>query len=401
MSTVDRVPAAHRTPSNEPSIGSHEVGAGAISPITIGPITVDPPVVLAPMAGVTNLAFRTLCARFGDGLFVSEMVNARGLMEGGEKTWQLASFGPEETRRSLQLYGTDPAVMGAAVRRLVAEDHVDHIDLNFGCPAPKVTRHGGGAAVPARPRLFAAVVAAAVDNAGAVPVTVKMRIGLDDDRITFLEAGRRAADAGAAAVALHARTARQRYSGRADWNAIGELVEALPGTPVLGNGDIWTAADALAMIERTGCAGVVVGRACLGRPWFFGQLADLFAGRPIRPEPPLGEMAAIATEHARMLTATIGERRGMQTMRKHLGWYFTGYPVGPAVRRSVTALSTLAELDDLFASLDPTLVVEPGAAASPRGTQTGPHDVIVPDGWLDADAITPPDAAADAMVSGG
>ena len=401
MSTVDRVPAAHRTPSNEPSIGSHEVGAGAISPITIGPITVDPPVVLAPMAGVTNLAFRTLCARFGDGLFVSEMVNARGLMEDGEKTWQLASFGPEETRRSLQLYGTDPAVMGAAVRRLVAEDHVDHIDLNFGCPAPKVTRHGGGAAVPARPRLFAAVVAAAVDNAGAVPVTVKMRIGLDDDRITFLEAGRRAADAGAAAVALHARTARQRYSGRADWNAIGELVEALPGTPVLGNGDIWTAADALAMIERTGCAGVVVGRACLGRPWFFGQLADLFAGRPIRPEPPLGEMAAIATEHARMLTATIGERRGMQTMRKHLGWYFTGYPVGPAVRRSVTALSTLAELDDLFASLDPTLVVEPGAAASPRGTQTGPHDVIVPDGWLDADAITPPDAAADAMVSGG
>ena len=401
MSTVDRVPAAHRTPSNEPSIGSHEVGAGAISPITIGPITVDPPVVLAPMAGVTNLAFRTLCARFGDGLFVSEMVNARGLMEGGEKTWQLASFGPEETRRSLQLYGTDPAVMGAAVRRLVAEDHVDHIDLNFGCPAPKVTRHGGGAAVPARPRLFAAVVAAAVDNAGAVPVTVKMRIGLDDDRITFLEAGRRAADAGAAAVALHARTARQRYSGRADWNAIGELVEVLPGTPVLGNGDIWTAADALAMIERTGCAGVVVGRACLGRPWFFGQLADLFAGRAIRPEPPLGEMAAIATEHARMLTDTIGERRGMQMMRKHLGWYFTGYPVGPTVRRSVTALSTLAELDDLFGSLDPTLVVEPGAAASPRGTQTGPHDVVVPDGWLDADAITPPDAAADAMVSGG
>jgi tRNA-dihydrouridine synthase len=183
-----------------------------VGPLHIGPITVDPPVVLAPMAGVTNLAFRQLCQRFGQGLFVSEMVNARGLLEDGEKTWQLASFGPEETRRSLQLYGTDPAVMGAAVRRLVAEDHVDHIDLNFGCPAPKVTRHGGGAAVPARPALCGAVVAAAVDNAGAVPVTVTMRIGLDDDRVTFLEAGRRAADAGAAAVALHARTALRTRS---------------------------------------------------------------------------------------------------------------------------------------------------------------------------------------------
>lgn len=373
----------------------------AVGPLRIGPFVVDPPVVLAPMAGVTNLAFRQLCRRFGDGLFVSEMVNARGLMEDGEKTWQLASFGPEEPRRSLQLYGTDPVVMGAAVRRLVERDHVDHIDLNFGCPAPKVTRHGGGAAVPARPALFGAVVTAAVDNAGAVPVTVKMRIGLDEDRVTFLEAGRRAADAGAAAVALHARTARQRYSGRARWSAIAELVEALPGTPVLGNGDIWTASDALAMIERTGCAGVVVGRACLGRPWFFGQLADLFAGRPIRPEPPLGEMAVIATEHARLLTEAIGERRGMQMMRKHMGWYLTGYPVGSTVRRSVTALSTLADLEALFAPLDPELRIDPAAAAAPRGTQAGPHEVVVPDGWLDADAIEPPDARADALVSGG
>ena len=399
MSTVVVVSA----PSDPAASTTGPVPAGSahIGPLQIGPITVDPPVVLAPMAGVTNLAFRQLCQRFGEGLFVSEMVNARGLLEDGEKTWQLASFGPEETRRSLQLYGTDPAVMGAAVRRLVDEDHVDHIDLNFGCPAPKVTRHGGGAAVPARPSLFGAVVAAAVDNAGPVPVTVKMRIGLDEDRVTFLEAGRRAADAGAAAVALHARTARQRYSGRARWSAIAELVEALPGTPVLGNGDIWTAADALAMIERTGCAGVVVGRACLGRPWFFGQLADLFAGRPIRPEPPLGEMATIATEHARLLTGAVGEHRAMKMMRKHMGWYLTGYPVGSAVRRSVTALDTLAQLDELFAPRDPALVVEPGAAAAPRGTQTGPHEVVVPDGWLDADSITPPDALADSMVSGG
>lgn len=372
-----------------------------VPPLHIGPITVDPPVVLAPMAGVTNAAFRQVCRRYGAGLYVSEMVNARGLMEGGEKSWQLAHFAPGESPRSLQLYGTDPAVVADAVARLVDDDHVDHVDLNFGCPAPKVTRHGGGAAVPARPRLFAAVVAAAVRAAGQVPVTVKMRIGLDDDRVTFLEAGRLAAGAGAAAVALHARTAEQRYSGRARWSAIEELVEALPGTPVLGNGDIWTAHDALAMVERTGCAGVVVGRACLGRPWFFGQLDDAFAGREVRPEPPLGEVALIAADHARLLVEAIDEDRGLRMMRKHLAWYLTGFPVGPAARKRLTSVSTLAELDDALAALDPSLTVTADAARQPRGTQAGPHPVVVPDGWLDADAVAPPDALADASVSGG
>ncbi len=370
-------------------------------PLTIGPLTVDVPVVLAPMAGVTNAAFRRLCRSYGAGLYVSEMVNARGLLEGGEKSWQLAGFDPDESPRSLQLYGTDPAVVGEAVARLVAEDRVDHVDLNFGCPAPKVTRHGGGAAVPARPRLFAAVVAAAVDAAGPVPVTVKLRMGLDDERTTFLTAGRLAADAGAAAVALHARTAEQRYSGRARWSAIAELVEALPGTTVLGNGDIWSAEDALAMLDRTGCAGVVVGRACLGRPWFFGQLADVFAGRPPRPEPPLGEVRAVAARHARLLVEVMGERRALRVMRKHLGWYLSGYAVGPEARRRITAVCTLTELDAELAALDPDLTVTPEVAARPRGTQTGPHPVVVPDGWLDADATTPPDSSADVLVSGG
>jgi nifR3 family TIM-barrel protein len=372
------------------------------APLRLGPgIVVDPPVVLAPMAGVTNSAFRQLCRRYGAGLYVSEMVNARGLVEGGEKSWQLAAFSPGESPRSLQLYGTDPTIVGDAVRRLVDRDHVDHLDLNFGCPAPKVTRHGGGAALPARPRLFAAVVDAAVRAAGDVPVTVKMRIGLDDDRVTFVDAGRRAADAGAAAVALHARTAAQRYSGRARWQAIAELVEVLPDTPVLGNGDIWTADDALAMIERTGCAGVVVGRACLGRPWFFGQLADAFAGRPVRPEPPLGEVARIAADHARLLVESIDEDRGVRMMRKHLAWYLTGFPVGPAARKQLTSVSTLAQLDDALAALDPTVEVIPDTARQPRGTQAGPHPVVVPDGWLDAGAVAPPDALADAAVSGG
>ena len=353
------------------------------------------------MAGVTNAAFRQVCRRFGAGLYVSEMVNARGLLEDGEKSWQLAHFAPGETPRSLQLYGTDPDVVERAVHRLVADDHVDHLDLNFGCPAPKVTRHGGGAAVPARPRLFASVVDAAVRAAGPVPVTVKLRMGLDDERLTFLEAGRCAADVGAAAVALHARTAEQRYSGRARWSAIGELVEAVPGVPVLGNGDIWTADDAVAMVERTGCAGVVVGRACLGRPWFFGQLTDAFAHRPVRPEPELGEVAAIASDHARLLVEAVDEDRGVRMMRKHLAWYLTGFPVGPAARKRLTSVSTLAELDAELGELDPTLTVEADALGRPRGTQAGPHVVVVPQGWLDADATAPPDRLADASVSGG
>ena len=358
------------------------------------------------MAGVTNSAFRRLCRRYGAGLYVSEMVNARGLLEGGEKSWQLASFCDDESPRSLQLYGTDPAVVAEAVRRLVGEGLVDHLDFNFGCPAPKVMRHGGGAAVPTRPRLLEAIVTAAVEAAdvasgGTVPVTVKMRMGLDEDRLTFLEAGRIAADCGATAIALHARTAAQRYSGRAQWAAISQLVEAVPSIPVLGNGDIWTAEDAVRMMESTGCSGVVVGRACLGRPWFFGQLADVFAGRAVRPEPPLGEVAMIAAEHARLLADTVGERRAILMMRKHLGWYLTGYAVGSEARRRLTLVASFAELDDRLADLDPTLTVDTATAARPRGTQTGPHAVVIPEGWLDAEATAPPDALADAAVSGG
>jgi nifR3 family TIM-barrel protein len=358
---------------------------------------------------VTNSAFRRLCRRYGAGLYVSEMVNARGLVEGGVRSQQLAQFAPDEWPRSMQLYGTDPAVVGEAVRRLVEADAIEHLDFNFGCPVPKVMRHGGGAAVPARPKLLAAIVRAAVDAASSagrdVPVTVKMRMGLDDDRLTFLEAGRIAADNGAAAVALHARTAEQRYSGRAHWEAIGELVSAVhevaPTVPVLGNGDIWSATDALEMMAATDCDGVVVGRGCLGRPWFFGQLADAFAGREVRPEPTLGEVRTIAADHARLLTEQWGERRACLQMRKHLGWYLTGFPVGSQARRDLTAITTLTELDDRLSGLDPALLADPTVAAGPRGTRFGPSPVVIPEGWMDADAITPPDATADAGVVGG
>jgi nifR3 family TIM-barrel protein len=378
--------------------------AAAASGLRIGPFELDVPVVLAPMAGITNAPFRRLCREFGGGLFVSEMVNARGLVEGGERSWRLATFDADESPRSIQLYGTDPTVVGEAVRRLVDDGHVDHVDLNFGCPAPKVTRHGGGAAVPARPRLFAAIVRAAVEAASAVPVTVKMRMGLDDDRLTYLEAGRLAADAGVAAVALHARTAEQRYSGRARWWAVGELVDAVRGVsdaPVLGNGDIWAAADATRLMATTGCAGVVVGRACLGRPWFFAELDAAFTGAAPPPPPDLGTVCDVARHHARLLTDAIGEDRAVPQMRKHLGWYLTGFPVGHEVRRDVVTVATLDELDALLGSLDPTLRNDPAVDGAPRGTQAGPHPVVVPDGWLDAESVTPPEAGADASVSGG
>jgi nifR3 family TIM-barrel protein len=374
---------------------------GEFAPLAVGPLSVWPPVVLAPMAGVTNAPFRRLCRRYGAGLYVSEMVNARGLVEGGAKSWQLAAFDPDESPRSLQLYGTDPATMGAAVRRLVDESGVDHIDLNFGCPVRKVTRHGGGSAVPLRPGLFAAVVAATVEAAGAVPVTVKMRLGVDDDLLTYLDAGRAAEDAGAAAVALHARTAAQLYSGRADWSAIARL-KAVCTIPVLGNGDVWEAADAIRMLRETGADGVVIGRGCLGRPWFFGDLVDAFEGRPPAPPPPLGTVLAVMVDHARLLIAHRGETGALLDLRKHTAWYLTGYPVGPQVRRRLATVATLAELAAAVAELDPAIEATAAAVRAPRGRQSGPQTVTLPDGWLDGrDDLTPPPAAADALVSGG
>ena len=371
-------------------------------PLRIGPLALDVPVVLAPMAGITNRSFRRLCREFGGGLFVSEMVNARGLVEDGEKSWQLAAFDHDESPRSIQLYGTDPTVVAEAVRRLVGDGHVDHVDLNFGCPAPKVTRHGGGAALPARPRLFAQVVAAAVRAAGTTPVTVKMRTGLDDERLTFLGAARSAVDAGVAAVALHARTAEQRYSGRASWSAIAELVDAVDGAvPVLGNGDVWVADDALAMMATTGCDGVVVGRACLGRPWFFAELDAAFRGQPAPAVPRLGEVVAVARRHARLLADAVGPDRAVPQMRKHLGWYLTGFAVGGEARRGLMADMSLAELEARLDALDPTLAQDPDAGRRPRGTQAGPHPVVVPEGWLDAEATAVPDRRAEAAVSGG
>lgn len=371
------------------------------APLTIGPLTVDPPVILAPMAGVTDAPFRGVCSRFGAGLYVSEMITARALVERNARTLSMLRFDGSEATRSVQLYGTHPRTLGEAVRFLVGEIGVDHVDMNFGCPVPKVTRKGGGSALPVRRALLRDIVRAAVDAAGDVPVTIKFRIGVTDQILTYLETGRIAEDEGVAAIALHARTAEQLYSGSARWDAITALKAHVTSIPVLGNGDIWEAHDALAMMAETGCDGVVVGRGCLGRPWLFRDLADAFAGRPVAPPPLLGEVCTVMREHAERLVEWAGEPMGMKGFRKHASWYLTGYPAGSELRQRAALVSTLADLDAVIARLDPTVEIRDNALRAARGHTNGPRPVHLPEGWLDqVDDPTPPEGA-ELLVSGG
>jgi nifR3 family TIM-barrel protein len=373
-----------------------------VRPLRLSPTVVaDPPVVLAPMAGITNVAFRRLCRQHGAGLYVSEMITTRALVERNPKTLQMIEFAADETPRSIQLYGIDPAVVEAAVHILVEEDRADHIDLNFGCPVPKVTRKGGGAALPWRIELFSDIVRGAVRAAdGRVPVTVKMRIGIDDEHRTFLDAGLRAQDAGAAAVALHGRTAAQHYSGAADWAPIAILVDALD-IPVLGNGDVWEADDAVRMMRETGCAGVVVGRGCLGRPWLFADLAAAMAGRSERILPGLGEVAATMRRHAELLADWLGTERGVIDFRKHVAWYLKGFAVGSEIRQALATSSSLAELDAHLARLDLNQPFPAEVLGLPRGRTGSPRPVSLPDGWLADRASRSVPAGAELADSGG
>jgi nifR3 family TIM-barrel protein len=373
--------------------------------LELGGRPVWPPVVLAPMAGITNVAFRRLCREYGAGLYVSEMVTSRALVERDRETLRMVAFAPDETPRSLQLYGVDPRVMHQAVRMVVEDDLADHVDLNFGCPVPKVTRKGGGSALPYKRRLFEAVVRAAVDAAdGAVPVTVKMRKGIDDDHLTFIEAGRVAEDAGVAWVALHARTAAQLYSGRADWADIARLKAAL-SVPVLGNGDLWEAADAVRMMAETGCDGVVVGRGCLGRPWLFGDLAAAFDGRTdpaAVARPGLREVAGVMRRHAELLVEALGdEGRGCRDFRKHVAWYLKGFAAGSGARQALAMVGSLAELDDRLAALDLDQPYPETVLGSPRGRTTPPRPVALPDGWLDDPDALDVELAPELLHSGG
>ena len=354
-------------------------------PLRIGPIQVDVPVVLAPMAGITNMAYRRLCREYGAGLYVCEMITSRALVERTPVSMQLIQHHESETPRSIQLYGVEPNTVAEAATILVAEDRADHIDLNFGCPVPKVTRKGGGAALPWKTDLFRDLVTKTVKAAGDVPVTVKMRKGIDADHLTYLDAARIARDAGVAAVSLHARTANEHYSGQADWSAIATLKEAVTDIPVLGNGDIWSAADALRMVDETGCDGVVVGRGCLGRPWLFGDLAAAFRGEGLRYMPTLGEVAVGFRRHAELLVEFFGsEDQGCRDIRKHVAWYFKGYPIGSDVRSGLSMASSLQEIDDLLGQLDHDAPYPGADAEGPRGRAGHPKRTALPDRWLES-----------------
>ena len=411
--------------------------------LRLGAVEVPTPVVLAPMAGITNAAYRQLCREQGagsrsaelrrsettrsssasddevgglerepqraeraiqNGLYVCEMITSRGLVERDPKTLAMLRFDPGERVRSVQLYGVDPAVMAGATRILIEEYAVGHVDLNFGCPVPKVTRKGGGAALPWKRDRLAMILRATVQAAAAygVPVTMKTRIGIDHDHQTFLDAGRIAEESGCAAIALHGRTAQQSYSGEADWTTIAALKAAV-SIPVLGNGDIWEAADALRMVAETGVDGVVIGRGCLGRPWLFRDLADAFAGRVSQALPTLGEVAATIRRHAELLVGLSDEAHGCADLRKHMAWYLKGFPVGGELRRRLAMISSRAELDALLAQLDPAAPFPRTELGLPRGRQGAPRDrVALPEGWLDDTSGRELDlVGAELGVSGG
>ena len=377
-----------------------------------GSIGIKTPVVLAPMAGITNTAFRRLCREFGGGLFVSEMVTSRALVERTEESLRLVGHHESEDIRSVQLYGVDPKTIAEAVTMLVAEDRADHIDLNFGCPVPKVTRKGGGSALPWKKDLFREIVEEAVKAAGDIPLTIKMRKGIDADHLTFIEAGKAAEGAGVSAIALHGRTAAEFYSGHADWNAIGELKQAITSVPVLGNGDIWSAEDAIRMMDQTDCDGVVVGRGCLGRPWLFAELDAAFRERAglqepgNRVEPTLGYVAATLRRHLELLIEFFDtEEHACRDIRKHMAWYFKGYPVGGDVRSQLAQVTSLQHLDDLLGQLDWS-VPYPGAdAEGQRGRQGTPKRPSLPDQWLASQSLSDAEKAvvahAEIDASGG
>lgn len=380
----------------------------------------NPVIELAPMAGITNRAFRRVCreassqlrAQAGqtddDGtIYVAEMTTSQALLMRNQETLDLVTFDDDEQLRSIQLYGVDPKIIGDAVKMVVAEDMADHIDLNFGCPVPKVTRKGGGSALPWKRDLFREIVQAAVKNAnGKVPVTVKMRVGIDHDHITYLDAGKIASEAGVTWVALHGRTAAQYYGGEADWTTIARLVEHIPQTPVLGNGDIWSADDAKRMLAQTGARGVVIGRGCLGRPWLFGQIRSAFAGQQVPAEPKAKDILRWMRRHAELLCQMHGDEfYGAREMRKHMAWYLKGIVAGSETRGALALINSLAEMDALLETIDPEQRLTEEIAHAPRGRTTPEKKVNLPDGWLKSQTMSQTEQAtvreAELSVSGG
>lgn len=316
-----------------------------IKPLKIGSVTLPNNLILAPMAGVTDLPFRLLCKEQGAGLLCMEMVSAKAILYKNRNTESLLEIDPRENPVSLQLFGSDPEII-STIAHQIEERPFDILDLNMGCPVPKIVNNGEGSALMKNPKVAGEIIRRTV-RAIDKPVTVKIRKGFDDEHINAVEMAKIAEDAGAAAVAVHGRTREQFYSGKADWDIIRQVKEAV-SIPVIGNGDLLTAEDVIAMEEQTGCDGFMIARGAQGNPWIFRQILHYFETGEHLAKPTLEEVTQMILRHARMMLEFKGEYIGIREIRKHAAWYTAGYPNSARLRVAINNVESFEALEELL-----------------------------------------------------
>lgn len=317
----------------------------SIQKLQIGNVTLENNLILAPMAGVTDLPFRLLCKEQGAGLLCMEMVSAKAILYKNKNTEELLTIDPRENPVSLQLFGSDPDIMGEIAKQ-IEERPFDILDINMGCPVPKVVNNGDGSALMKNP-LLAGKIIEKVASAIEKPVTVKIRKGFDDEHVNAVEMAHIAQESGAAAVAVHGRTREQYYSGKADWDIIRQVKEAV-SIPVIGNGDILKAEDVIAMKEQTGCDGFMIGRGAQGNPWIFSQILSYFKTGTYPEKPGFQEVTEMLLRHAKMQLAFKGEYTGIREIRKHAAWYTSGYENSSKLRGRINEVESYEQLEALF-----------------------------------------------------
>lgn len=318
-----------------------------MAPLQIGSLLIEMPVALAPMAGVTNWPFRLLCKEMGCGLVVTEFVSDKAILYDSKRTREMMQLLPGERPAAVQIFGAEAESMARAAARVVELEGPDYIDINMGCPAPKVTKGRGGSSLLKEPETAEAIVRAVVRAVAPLPVTVKMRIGWDAGSITAVEFARRLEDAGACMITVHGRTREQQYGGNADWDVISQVARAL-SVPVLGNGDISTPQEAAHRLATSGCAGVAIGRGALGNPWLFRRTAHYLRTGELLPEPGARERVATALRHLEMMIAFRGEYLAVREMRKHAAWYLKGLWGAAETRGRINTAESPAELGEIL-----------------------------------------------------